>query len=174
MLLDSQRQRARRQRRRRRCEQEQNELPMALLQSLEHDGYDITGNASLQARVVKKQKTAKAVLQDTTNETSKKTNPKKAQVKMTVATKDTTVITPIENANKKLKKRVSFGHTAPGLSLEEAILSADVSYSKRLEVAIKNKMVHIVTSNLAQDDAMMLKEVAATIKTQQDGTYLPH
>ena len=174
MLLDSQRQRARRQRRRRRCEQEQNELPMALLQSLEHDGYDITGNASLQARVVKKQKTAKAVLQDTTNESSKKTNPKKAQVKMTVATKDTTVITPIENANKKSKKRVSFGHTAPGLSLEEAILSADVSYSKRLEVAIKNKMVNIVTSNLAQDDAMMLKEVAATIKTQQDGTYLPH
>lgn len=125
------------------------ELPMALLQALEEQGFDTTGNRPLKTPYKKRG------LKDTTNQQQHQQSKKQkiSRKKTRPAT-----VTPYRNSSSSQRLK-----TAPrSLSdYESNFAKADARYQQVLDTATAAKELHIVTSKLNPDDMAVLRELCS-------------
>jgi hypothetical protein len=142
---------------RRRSREGASELPMSLLQALEEQGFDTTGNRPLKTPYKKRPRVMGTSLRDTTNH--KNNQQKKGKQQSTKSNPPVTITPNRKLSYTKNQQKIALGSRT--FSSEESVTKADAHYKKVLDNAKAAKEIHIVTSSLHPDDMAMLRTLCS-------------
>jgi hypothetical protein len=160
---------------RRRRRTDGGELPMHLLQELEAEGFDTTGNRPIKTPKIKKQRIASSKmaprrasaprLRDSTNSATRQSCKKKTKSPKLATTPK------ISKSTHNKQQRLSFGKYSLPQSDIKDFVEVDANYSRILNHAAKNeKVINVVVSSIRPEDVEMLKKLCS--KPLVNGTKL--